>query len=414
VTTAGPATRSGRAPDLLQRWSGALAPTYGRPPLVLESGRGCWVRDVDGAEYLDLVAGIAVNCLGHAHPALVEALTRQTGLLVHTSNLAATRPVIELAEQLLGLLGRPGRVFFANSGAEANEAAFKAARRTGRVGMVAAEGGFHGRTMGALALTGSPAKADPFRPLPGEVTFVPFGDAAALAAAVGSDTAAVVLEVVQGEAGVRPVPDGYLPAAAAAAAAAGSLLVVDEVQTGVGRTGAWFAHTATGVAPDVVTLAKALGGGVPIGATVLLGEAADLLTPGGHGSTFGGNPLAAAAALAVLATIETEGLLARATAIGDGLTAGVVALSHPLVAQVRGRGALLGVVLTGPHAGAVEAAARDGGLLVNAVRPDVVRLAPPLVLSDAEVAVGVDRLAAALDVVAAALGPDGAGGGGAP
>jgi acetylornithine aminotransferase len=277
--------------DLLERWATSVMPTYGTPPLALVSGSGAVVRDDAGREYVDLVGGLAVNALGHAHPAVVEAVTRQVGTLGHVSNLVAHPTVVALAERLLGLFAREGRVFFCNSGAEANEAAFKLSRRTGRSRVVAAEGGFHGRTMGALALTGQPAKRDPFLPLPGDVVHVPYGDSAALAAAVDGATAAVVLEPVQGEAGVRPAPDGYLQAARAACDRHGALLVLDEVQTGVGRTGAWFAHQDEGVRPDVVTLAKGLGGGLPLGACIAFGEAAELLGPGQHGSTFGGNPV---------------------------------------------------------------------------------------------------------------------------
>jgi acetylornithine aminotransferase len=349
--------------------------------------------------YLDLLAGIAVNALGHAHPAVVEAVSRQVATLGHTSNLAISPPAVELAERLLGLFGRPGRVFFCNSGAEANEAAFKLTRRTGRGRLVAAHGGFHGRTMGALALTGQPAKADPFRPLPGEVAFVPFGDVAALAAAVDQDTAAVVLEPVQGEGGVVPAPDGYLAAAAEIARHRDALLVLDEVQTGVGRTGRWFAHQADGVEPDVVTVAKGLGGGLPVGACVAFGPAAELLGPGQHGSTFGGNPVACAAALAVLDTIERDGLLGRAEVLGAALSTGVAGLGHRLVDHVRGRGLLLGIVLAEPVARAAEAALRDRGVLVNAVAADVLRLAPPLVLTDADVEEFLAVLPKALDAL---------------
>ena len=388
------------------RWRGSVMDTYGTPDLVLASGRGVRVVDVDGREYLDLVGGIAVNVLGHAHPAVVAAVTRQVATLGHTSNLAVNRPAVELAERLLGLLGRDGRVFFCNSGAEANEAAIKLARRTGRAALVAAHGSFHGRTTGALALTGQPAKRRPFEPLLPGVRFVPYGDQAALAAAVDADVAAVVLEPVLGEGGVVPAPDGYLAAARTTSRDAGALLVLDEVQTGVGRTGHWFAHQAGGLDPDVVTLAKGLGGGLPIGACVAFGTAADLLGPGSHGSTFGGNPVACAAALAVLDTIQTQGLVGRAGALGDAIRAGVVGLGHPLVAEVRGRGLLLGVVLTEPLAKDVERALRARGVLVNAVAPDVLRLAPALVLSDADVAELLDRLPGALDAAMAGQGQD--------
>ncbi len=388
------------------RWQGAVMDTYGTPELVLASGTGARVTDVDGRSYLDLVGGIAVNVLGHAHPAVVAAVTRQIGTLGHTSNLVANRPAVELAERLLALFGRDGRVFFCNSGAEANEAAVKVARRTGRPAMVAAEGSFHGRTTGALALTGQPAKRAPFEPLLPGVRFVPYGDLGALGAEVGADTAAVFLEPMLGEGGVLPPPAGYLVGAADLCRAAGALFVLDEVQTGVGRTGHWFAHQADALAPDVVTLAKGLGGGLPLGACVAFGESAALLGPGQHGSTFGGNPVTCAAALAVLDTIERDDLLSRAAQLGHVLATGVNALGHPLVASVRGSGLLLGIVLSAPVARQVEAELRDRGVLVNAVQPDVLRLAPPLVLSDADVTEFLDRLPAALDAVAATL-PDG-------
>lgn len=388
-----------------ERWSAAMMANYGIPPLMLVRGAGTRVWDCDGREYLDLVGGIAVNALGHAHPAVVEAVSAQVARLGHTSNLVATEPALALAERLLALLdpgaARGGRVFFANSGTEANEAALKLGRRTGRQVVVAADGGFHGRTFGSLSITGQQGKRTPFEPLVPEARFVPYGDSAALQAAVGDDTAAVFLEPVQGENGVVVPPAGYLTAARDITSRAGSLLVIDEVQTGVGRTGSWFAHQGDEVRPDVVTLAKGLGGGLPIGACVAFGPAAQLLGPGSHGSTFGGNPVCAAAALAVLDTIEGEDLLARATESGHALAAGIEALESPLVSYVRGRGLLLGVVLQASVARELEVAARAQGLLVNATSADVVRLAPPLVLDDADVAVALDRLAAALAAVTA-------------
>ncbi|MGZ4447583.1 MAG: acetylornithine transaminase, partial [Nocardioides sp.] len=285
------------------RYAGSLMNTFGPPKATLVRGEGAHVWDADGKEYVDLLGGIAVNALGHNHPALVGAVTDQLSTLGHVSNFFATGPQVELAERLLGLLGpagSTGKVFFTNSGAEANEAAFKLSRLTGRTHVVAAEGGFHGRTMGALALTSKEAYRTPFEPLPGEVTFVPYGDADALAAAVTDRTAAILLEPVQGEAGVVVPPEGYLAAARAVADEHGALLWFDEVQTGIGRTGRWFAHqdpSAGGVAPDVVTVAKGLAGGFPVGAMIGLGRAADLFSPGNHGTTFGGNPVACAAAL---------------------------------------------------------------------------------------------------------------------
>lgn len=382
---------------LIERWGQALMDNYGTPPLALVSGSGAVVVDETGREYVDLLGGIAVNALGHAHPAVVAAVSKQVATLGHVSNLFVAEPPVALAELLLALAGRPGRVFFANSGAEANEAAFKLSRLTGRTQVVAARGGFHGRTMGALALTGQPAKADPFRPLPGDVTHVAYGDAAALEAAVTDDTAMVILEPIQGENGVVVPPAGYLAEARRITARHGALLVLDEVQTGVGRTGHWFAHQAEGIEPDVVTLAKGLGGGLPIGACLAFGRAGDLLAPGSHGTTFGGNPVSCAAALAVVATIASEGLLDHVKRTGERLRRGVEALGHPLVAGVRGAGLLLGIVLAAPAAGAVTAVLREAGFLVNPVQPDVLRLAPPLILTAAQVDAFLAALPTALD-----------------
>ncbi|WP_431875050.1 acetylornithine transaminase [Micromonospora marina] len=387
---------------LVQRWNATMMDNYGTPPLALVSGSGAVVVDESGREYVDLLGGIAVNALGHAHPAVVAAVSRQVATLGHVSNLFVAEPPVALAELLLALAGRPGRVFFANSGAEANEAAFKLSRLTGRRHVVATHGGFHGRTMGALALTGQPAKADPFRPLPGDVTHVPFGDADALAAAVTDDTAMLIIEPIQGENGVVVAPPGYLAAARRITAAHGALLVLDEVQTGVGRTGHWFAHQAEGVEPDVVTLAKGLGGGLPLGACLAFGRAADLLTPGSHGTTFGGNPVSCAAALAVVSTIAHEGLLDHVKRIGERLRRGVEALGHPLVREVRGAGLLLGIVLDQPVSGAATAALREAGFLVNPVQPDVVRLAPPLILTGAQADAFLAALPAALSAAAPA------------
>ncbi|MER5785391.1 acetylornithine transaminase [Streptomyces mobaraensis] len=383
---------------LAGRWRDALMDTYGTPPLALVSGQGATVRDADGRTYVDFVGGIAVNALGHAHPAVVRAVSEQIATLGHVSNLYVAEPPVALAERLLELAGREGRVFFSNSGAEAVEAAFKIARRTGRPHVVAAHGGFHGRTMGALALTGQPAKQQPFLPLPGGVTHVPYGDADALRAAVTEQTAAVVLEPVQGENGVVVPPPGYLAAAREITKAAGALLVLDEIQTGIGRTGHWFAHQADGVVPDVMTLAKGLGGGLPIGATVAFGDAAGLLSPGQHGSTFGGNPVSCAAALAVLDTLEKEDVLAHVRRMGERLTAGARASGHPLLRAVRGAGLLLGLVLERPVAARVQRAALDAGFLVNATGPDVVRLAPPLVIEQGQVDSFVRALPRMLDV----------------
>ena len=379
-----------------ERYAAALMNTFGPPQLVLTRGKGARVWDEEGREYIDLLGGIAVNSLGHAHPGVVEAVNRQLSTLGHVSNFFASDPQITLAERLLGLIGPPraeevalqgpdptiGRVFFTNSGTEANEAALKLTRRTGRTQLVAAEGSFHGRTMGALALTSKAAYREPFEPLPGDVTFVPYGDPAALSAAVTDRTAAVVLEPIQGEAGVVEAPAGYLAEARRITREHGSLLWLDEVQTGIGRTGSWFCAAADpDIAPDVVTLAKGLGGGIPIGACLGLGAAGDLLQPGDHGTTFGGNPVACAAALAVLDTIVDEGLLDRAASLGERLREGVT--GHPEVTRVRGRGLLIGIDVTA-DAARVVTAARDHGFIVNATGPHTVRLAPPLVLGDDE------------------------------
>ncbi|WP_316739728.1 acetylornithine transaminase [Streptomyces sp. MK7] len=385
--------------ELTVRWQGALMNNYGTPRLPLVRGEGAKLWDADGKQYLDLVGGIAVNALGHAHPAVVEAVSRQIASLGHVSNLFIAEPPVALAERLLQLFGRDGKVYFCNSGAEANEGAFKIGRLTGRTHMVATQGGFHGRTMGALALTGQPGKQAPFVPLPGDVTHVPYGDAQALAAAVTEETALVIVEPIQGENGVVVPPAGYLKAARAITAATGALLVLDEVQTGVGRTGNWFEYQAhEGVLPDVVTLAKGLGGGLPLGATVAFGRAAELLQPGQHGTTFGGNPVACAAGLAVLDTIADEGLLENVKRQSEKLRGGVEALGHPLVSHVRGAGLLLGIVLTGPHAPQVQQAAQEAGFLVNAPAPDVVRLMPPLNLRDDEADAFLGALPGVLDV----------------
>ena len=395
-----PAAGTGRA--WAQRYGRAVMNTFGAPQRVLVRGRGARVWDADGAQYTDLLAGIAVNCLGHAHPAVVEAVTAQLSTLGHVSNFFTTPAQITLAEELIGLVF-PGadpadsRVFLANSGTEANEGAFKIARRHGgaqRPRVLALTDAFHGRTMGSLALTHKAAYREPFEPLPGGVEFVPAGDGAALAAAMGPDVAALIVEPIQGEAGVRELPPGYLEAARELTGRAGALLIIDEVQTGMGRTGAWMAHhlLAPSVTPDVVTLAKGLGGGVPIGAVVATGPAAGLLGPGQHGTTFGGNPVACAAALAVIATIRDEGLRERASALGARWSAELAAV--PGVTGVRGRGLLRGVGLAdavGPAA-AVAAELMERGFIVNAPRPDTLRLAPPLILPDAD----ADRFTAVL------------------
>lgn len=372
-----------------ERWDASLMANYGTPALLLVRGSGARVWDEAGNEYIDLIAGIAVNALGHGHPAMIEAVTRQMQQLGHVSNLYASEPAIALAERLVGLAGGDARAFFCNSGAEANEAAFKLTRLTGRTRVVVAEGGFHGRTMGALALTAQSAKADPFRPLPGDVVTVPYGDETALRAAVTRDTAAVFVEPIQGEGGVIVPPPGYLAAARDACDAVGALLVLDEVQTGVGRTGTWFAWQAEGVRPDVMTLAKGLAGGLPIGAVLGFGDAGALFGPGSHGSTFGGNPISASAALAVLDVLDA-GLLADVGARSARLVRELPERTGGLVTQVRGRGMLLAAVIDGVPAKEVEGRLRAHGVLANAVSGDAIRMAPPLVITDADLDSALD------------------------
>ncbi|WP_104107496.1 acetylornithine transaminase [Nocardioides sp. 616] len=380
-----------------QRYESSVMNTFGTPALALTRGEGARVWDTDGKAYLDLFGGIAVNALGHAHPALVHAVTRQLQTLGHVSNLFTSEPQVALAERLVGLFGHDARVFFANSGSEANEAALKLTRLTGRSHVVAAHGAFHGRTMGSLSLTAKEAYRAPFEPLPGDVTWVPYGDSEALAAAVTDATAAVVLEPLQGEAGVLVPPDGYLVDARRITREHGTLLWLDEVQTGIGRTGRWFAHQAVAdLEPDIVTLAKGLGGGVPIGATIAGRATAALFSPGNHGTTFGGNPVACAAALAVLDTIESDGLLDHVVRLGKRLSD--VVASAPEVVAVRGSGLMIGADLAHEVAPQVVQAGRDAGFLLNATGPSTLRFVPPLVLTDGD----VDQFAAAWPGILAA------------
>jgi len=377
----------------LERYSATMMRTFGTPARVLVRGEGPYVFDVDGGRYLDLLGGIAVNALGHAHPRLVAAIADQAGRLMHISNLFTSPQQVELGERLAALASGigaragspdadvPARVFLANSGTEANEAALKATRRTGRTRIIAMEGAFHGRSMGALSVTANPAYREPFEPLPGGATWVPYGDADALDAALDDTVAAVLVAPSQGESGVVVPPDGWLSRVRELTAARGVLLWLDEVQTGVGRCGTWFACEAEGVVPDLVTLAKGLGGGFPVGACIALGEATALLQAGHHGSTFGGNPLAARAALEVLDVIADDGLLEHVRTTGDWLAAEVEALGLPEVDHVRGRGLLRGIVLRAPEAPAIAARALEAGFIVNAPRPDVLRLAPPLIVT---------------------------------
>jgi len=396
--TASTSQRSAEADStqaLRDRWTSAFMSNYAPPAIELVKGQGSWVWDSTGKRYLDLVAGIAVSSLGHAHPAVVDAVSKQVATIAHTSNLYANEPALLVAERLQALVGHPCKVFLCNDGATANEAAFKIARRHGageRNGFVAAERGFHGRTAAALALTGQPAKRTPFEPLPGNVAFVPYGDREALTAAMDPSVSALFLEAVQGEGGVHPAPAGYLAHAREVCDAAGALLVMDEVQTGMGRTGDWFASLAAGVIPDVITLAKGLGAGLPIGACIAIGEAADLLVAGDHGSTFGGNPVSCAAALAVIDTIESDDLLSHVQVAGLHVREAILGLDHRSIVGMRGQGLLQAIVLSGVKASAVEAAAREQGFLINAVAENTIRLAPPLTITCEE-----------LDVFAASL-----------
>ena len=367
---------------VLDTYVDSVMNTFGTPKRVFVRGEGCFLWDAEGRRYLDLLSGLAVNALGHAHPTVISAITGQIATLGHVSNFFATPAQVALASRLTALFGaEDAKVFFTNSGTEANEAAFKITRMTGRTKIISTEGAFHGRSMGSLAITHNPKYREPFVPLPGEVIFVPYGDPDALATAADDDLAAIVLEPIQGESGIVVPPPDYLIRAREVCDQHGALLWIDEVQTGMGRTGSWLAHVADGVRADIVTLAKGLGNGFPIGACVAAGPAARLLGPGSHGSTFGGNPVAAIAGLAVIAVIERDGLLANATAMGEHLATAVTELGHPLITGIRGRGLLLGITLAAPIATAVADAALSAGFVINAPCPDVLRLAPPLVIT---------------------------------
>ncbi|MFN2452042.1 MAG: acetylornithine transaminase [Candidatus Dormibacteria bacterium] len=387
-----------------EREATVLMSTYARQPVVLVRGVGCEVVDDEGGRYLDLVAGIAVNVLGHRHPALLAAIRDQSEQLVHVSNLYYTEPQLEVAERIVAS-AFPGRVFLCNSGAEANEAAIKLARKWGRrhrggaTTIICAQGAFHGRTMGALAATATRRYQEDFEPLPGGFVHVAFDDPEAISAAIDASVCAVLLEPVQGESGVLPMSDAGMRAVRRSCDEAGILLILDEVQSGMGRTGRMWAHQHAGITPDVMTMAKGLGGGLPIGA-VLARPGADGFEPGDHGCTFGGNPLASAAACAVLRTIETEGLVARAAAAGERLAAALYRLrdAGAPIASVRGRGLMLAVVLGEDIAARVARAGLETGVLVNAIGSRVLRLVPPLTITDAEVDEAVHRLGLALQL----------------
>lgn len=385
--------------DVLDRYGSSLLGVFGPPKLALVRGEGSYVWDADGRRYLDLLGGIAVNSIGHAHPALAAAVSEQAQTLVHTSNFFTTPAQVGLAERLLDLLDAPegSAVFFANSGSEANEAAIKLSRRTGRSGLLAADGAFHGRTCGAVSLTAKAAYREPFEPLlPGVLPHVPYGDAEALRAVFdthGDDIAALFLEPVQGEAGVVLPPPGYLELARRLTTAHGALLVIDEVQSGIGRTGRWFCFQSTDIRPDAVTVAKGLAGGVPIGALITFGpQVSGLLTAGQHGTTFGGNPLACAAGLAVLDVLSAPGVLDRVQATSEALGSALDALADPSIREVRRAGMLVGIELTTPIAGAVATLAQEAGFIVNPVRPDTLRLAPSLLTTMGELTPFVDAL----------------------
>lgn len=368
----------------MKAWNKSLQSNYATPTIELISGKGAVLKDTKGISYLDFLAGIATNVLGHAHPAVVKAVSRQIATLGHVSNFYAHPNVLELSAKLVAMTGdKSARVFFCNSGAEANEAAFKLSRKTGRTRVVATKEAFHGRTMGALSLTGQPSKRDPFKPLIKGITHVSYGDMGAMLRKVNRKTAMVIVEPIMGEAGVIVPPHGYLQALRELCDETGALLVFDCVQTGMGRTGDWFGYEYSEIKPDVITLAKGLGGGLPLGAMIALGKAAELFQPGDHGSTFGGNPVATAAGLAVIETIEKKNLLNRVAQVGTELMADIALIEG--VKNVRGAGLLIGVEFSDPIAKEVAKRCEKNGLLVNGNSETVIRLAPPLIITDSEI-----------------------------
>ena len=369
---------------MINRWSNSVQNNYGSPSIALVKGKGLVVTDADGKQYLDFLGGIATNILGHAHPAIVKAVTKQVSILSHVSNFYVHPNAVELAEKLASMTGDKGaKVFFCQSGAEANEAALKLSRRTGKVRVVAAQGAFHGRTMGALSLTGQPSKREPFLPLVKGVKHVPYGDIEAMRKAVTKKTAMVIIEPIMGEAGVLVPPADYLQELRALCDAKGALLVIDAVQTGMGRTGDWFGYEYSGITPDVITLAKGLGGGLPLGAMIALGKAADLFQPGDHGSTFGGNPVTTAAGLAAIKYIESQKLLKKVEKQGAYLMQELALI--PGVSEVRGAGLLLGIELENLKSSDVAIALQKSGVLVNAANPTTIRLAPALIVTDVQI-----------------------------
>lgn len=378
----------------MKKWDDVFMANYGTPALTLVSGVGNKVKDTHGNEYLDFLGGIATNILGHAHPAITAAVTRQLSELTHVSNFYAHPQGLMLAEELQNLVGQSSaRTFFCNSGAEANEAALKISRLTGRKKIVAFTNSFHGRTMGALSMTGQPSKRDPFKPLIPKISFLPYGDIKALKRGITQRTAMVIVEPIQGEAGVIVPPPGFLPALRDRCDATGALLAVDEVQTGMGRTGSWFAYQQAGVTPDIITLAKGLGGGLPLGATIGIGRAAALLQAGSHGSTFGGSPTSVAAARAAIAVIKQEQILERVTQLGAHVIAQASAI--PGVREARGAGLLIGIELLNADAKVVQKKLEERGILVNAANPKTIRIAPALVTNSDD----VERFLAALNSV---------------
>ena len=368
----------------LNRWDRSLQNNYGKPSITLVKGKGILVTDADGKTYMDFLGGIATNILGHAHPAIVKAVTRQISALSHVSNFYAHPKAIALAEKLTAMTGdKSAKVFFCQSGAEANEAAFKLSRRTGKVRVVAAQGAFHGRTMGALSLTGQPSKREPFLPLVKGVKHVPFGDIDAMRKAISKKTAMVIIEPIMGEAGVIVPPADYLQDLRNLCDKNSALLVIDAVQTGMGRTGDWFGYEYSGITPDVITLAKGLGGGLPLGAMIALGNAAELFQPGDHGSTFGGNPVTTAAGLAAIEFIETRDILSKVQKQGEHLIQELALI--PGVKEVRGAGLLIGIELESLKASDVSDAMREAGVLVNAANSTTIRIAPALIVTDAQI-----------------------------
>ena len=382
----------------MKRWTDALQANYGTPSIELVSGKGATLTDSKGIEYLDFLAGIATSVLGHAHPAVVKAVSNQIATLGHVSNFYAHPNAIALASKLALMTGdKSARTFFCNSGAEANEAALKLSRKTGRTRIVATKEAFHGRTMGALSLTGQPSKREPFKPLIKGIAHVPYGDMGAMLKKVNKKTAMVIVEPIMGEAGVIVPPHGYLQALRELCDETGALLVFDCVQTGMGRTGDWFGYEYSGINPDVITLAKGLGGGLPLGAMIALGEAAELFQPGDHGSTFGGNPVTTAAALAVIETIEKKELLERVSSVGVELMAELALIDG--VKSVRGAGLLIGIEFSTPIAKDVTLACKKAGVLVNGNSETVIRIAPPLIITDRQIATFLKIFATAVEKV---------------